>query len=131
MASRSNGGASGGRYVSSSTGNSGSITFTVNLPQAGTYTIWGRVLAPNASRDSYTVTVDGGQSDVYDVAENRWSGAWQWTAVNGRAGGAPLTLNPRTFTLSAGTHTIRFAGRDSNTGLDQIVVTNDPAYVPQ
>jgi hypothetical protein len=51
--------------------------------------------------------------------------------VNGRGGAGPATINPRKFTLSAGSHTIRFAGRDANTGLDQIVVTNDMAYVPQ
>jgi len=43
----------------------------------------------------------------------------------------PLTLNPRKFTLTAGSHTIRFRTRDANSILDAIVVTNDLAYVPQ
>jgi hypothetical protein len=42
----------------------------------------------------------------------------------------PLTLNPRKFTLTAGSHTIRFRTRDANSILDAIVVTNDLAYVP-
>jgi hypothetical protein len=46
--------------------------------------------------------------------------------VNGRgSSGSPLALNPRTFSLSAGTHTVRFRGREANTKLDRIFITND------
>jgi hypothetical protein len=65
------------------------------------------------------------------VAEGTWSTAWQWTLVNGRAGSTPLTLNPRLFTLSTGTHTLTFAGREPYTRLDQVIVTNDLTYVPR
>jgi hypothetical protein len=51
--------------------------------------------------------------------------------VNGRgATGQALTLNPRVFTLTAGPHTFMFAGRDPNTKLDQLLVTNDISFVP-
>ena len=86
--------------------------------------------APNANRDSFVVSVDG-RSDVFDVAENRWAARWQWTVVNGRNGGAPGSLSPRTFQLTQGRHTIVFAGRESNTNLDQIVITDDLTYVPE
>jgi hypothetical protein len=131
MARRNSSGASGGQYVSTRTANSGSVVFTVNLPSAGTYVIWSRVLSPNSASDSFTVSVDGGATDVFDTAENKWSNNWQWSVVNGRNGGNPLSLNPRTFSLSAGVHHITFAGRDANTGLDEIIVTNDLSYVPQ
>jgi hypothetical protein len=68
---------------------------------------------------------------VYDTAEQLWSTAWQWTKVNGRGtSGLPLSINPRVFTLTAGTHTFTFGGRDANTRLDQVLVTNDAAFVP-
>ncbi len=131
MARRSSSTASGGQFVSTRTANSGQVIFTVNIPSAGTYVIWSRVMAADSSSDSFTVSVDGAGADTFDCAENKWSTNWQWSVVNGRNGGAPLTLNPRTFNLSAGTHHITFAGRDANTGLDEIIVTNDLSYVPK
>ncbi len=131
MARRNSSNASGGQYVSTHTANSGQVIFTVNIPSAGTYVIWSRVMAADSSSDSFTVSVDGAGADTFDCAENKWSTNWQWSVVNGRNGGAPLTINPRTFNLSAGTHHITFAGRDANTGLDEIIVTNDLSYVPK
>ena len=75
--------------------------------------------------------IDGGSPDIYDAAEGVWASGWQWTRVNGRAGGAPATLNPRLFSLSKGTHTLTLTGREANTGLDLLIVTNDVAFVPQ
>ncbi len=118
-------------YVATLTADQGSVTFPVNITVPGTYVIWSRILGTNASSDSFYVSVDGGTEDVYDAAEGTWKNAWQWTRVNGRAGGAPLTLNPRTFTLAQGTHTIVFRGREAKTGLAQILVSNDPNFVPQ
>lgn len=122
--------ASGGRYIYTSRADSGTATYQIDIPRAGTYVIWARVYAPNANRDSFVVSVDG-RSDVFDVAENRWAARWQWTVVNGRNGGAPGSLSPRTFQLTQGRHTIVFAGRESNTNLDQIVITDDLTYVPE
>jgi hypothetical protein len=131
MSAKSLAGASGGAYVSTNTTNSGTIYFTVNVPVAGTYVIWGRVLAPLDTADSLFVMMDGANQDIYDVAEGKWSSKWQWTAVNGRGGGAPAAISQRRFTLTAGSHTIRFDGRELDTRLDKIEITNDLAYVPQ
>jgi len=102
----------------------------VNIPAAGQYVIWCRVLASASAHDSFFVSVDGGAEDVYDVAEGTWSSVWQWSRVNGRAGGPALTLNPRIFTLSAGVHTLLFRARDTDTRLDRLVVTDDLNFVP-
>lgn len=123
--------ASGGKYVSTNTANTGTLYVTVDVPVAGTYVIWGRVLAPLDTADSVFVTMDSGTQDIYDVAEGKWSSSWQWTVVNGRGGGAPAAISPRKFTLTAGKHTIRFDGRELDTRLDKIEVTNDLAYVPK
>jgi Malectin domain/Chitobiase/beta-hexosaminidase C-terminal domain/Viral BACON domain len=122
--------ASGGLYVTTSTANTGSDTFTVTLPAAGSYYIWGKILAVDGNSDSWFVSADGGPTDVYDDAQS-YGSFWQWTVVNGRGtSGTPFTLNPRVFTLGAGTHTITFGGRELGAKLDQILVTNDPAFVP-
>jgi hypothetical protein len=131
MAIGSDTGAFGGRYVASNTANTGTSTWSFSVPFAGTYVVWGRVLAPNAATDSFFVRVDAGAEDIYDVAEGTAGPSWQWTRVNGRNGTPqPATLNPRTFVLGAGSHTLRVRAREAATRLDRLIVTNDAAFVP-
>ena len=119
-------------YVSSATANQGSDTFMVNIPVTGVYDIWGRVLSPSSASDSFFVSVDNGPEDVFDDAEGKWTNTWQWSVVNGRAGTVvPLTLNPRTFLLTQGTHTIKFRGREANATLNRILISNDLGFVPK
>jgi hypothetical protein len=129
MTSRSHPDASGQQYVASDAAEQGSVTFTVNLAEAGDYVIWARVLAPTLSQNSFFVSVDGGEKQVFHLAEDS-IGVWQWNVVHGRAGGAGSTLNPRIFTLPSGTHSITFRAREAGAGLDQIFVTNDLAFAP-
>ena len=131
MVIRSEASASGGAYIASTIRTAGSATFNIDLATDGNYVIWSRVLAPSNENDSFYVSVDGGPEDVYDVAYNTWSDSWQWTRVNGRADGQiPLTLNPRIFELSAGTHQIVFRAREPDTKLDRLIITNDLSFVP-
>jgi hypothetical protein len=123
--------ASGGQYVATQTDSAGSVSFAVTVPATGSYYVWAKILSLDAGSDSFYVSLDGGPTDVYDTAEKLWSSSWQWTRVNGRGStGQPLSLNPRIFTTTAGTHTLTFGGRDPNTRLDQILVTNDATFVP-
>ena len=121
--------ASNGQFVSSTTSNSGTVSFTLTLG-AGTYVVWGRVLSRDPSSDSFFVSVDGGTEDVWDTSEGTWSNDWQWAVVAGRGTGGPASVSPRTFTLSAGTHTFTFRARDIDTRLDRIAVTTDLTFVP-
>src|SRR5438067_1630097 len=60
--------ASGGVYIQVAAGNnsttaapsSGIATLTFSVPAAGTYKVWGRVIAPTTSDDSFWVRMDGG-----------------------------------------------------------------------
>jgi hypothetical protein len=131
MTKHSDNSAANGLYIASGTANAGSASFNVNIPQDGTYVIWGRVYAPSDTADSFFVSIDWSNKDVYDVAEGKWAAAWQWTVVNGRGGGAPNSIVARQFFLTAGQHTIIVEGREANTRLDQILITNDLSYVPQ
>jgi hypothetical protein len=117
--------ASGGSYIETSSEESGTATLSLNLPVAGDYVIWCRVLSPDTATDSIYVSMDGGVEDIYDTVST-WSTAWQWTLVNGRG----AIANPRIFTLNAGTHTLVFRGREVNAAIDQLLVTNDRNYVP-
>jgi len=131
MASSSDSGAFGGQYIATSVANSGTGAWSLSAPTAGTYYVWCRVLSPNSEQDSFFVKMDSGAEDVYDTAEGTWSPNWQWTRLNGRGGTTlPRTINPRTFTLSAGSHTLTFRGRETATKLDRIILTTDPSFVP-
>jgi hypothetical protein len=75
--------------------------------------------------------MDGGPEDIYDTSEGTWGTAWQWTRVNGRDGtGIPLTLNPRTFSLTAGSHSLTLRTREAGTKVDRVIVTNKLSFVP-
>ncbi|HKS35949.1 MAG TPA: fibronectin type III domain-containing protein [Verrucomicrobiae bacterium] len=127
MAVGSDQNASGGQFITTSTAESGTATYAVDIPTAGDYVIWCRVLSPDSLTDSFYVSADGGAEDIYDTAlNNTWAPTWQWTAVNGRNSGA----NPRLFQFGVGRHTIALRGREANTAIDQILITNDPSYVP-
>jgi uncharacterized repeat protein (TIGR03806 family) len=130
MVARADSTAFGGQYIVTTTYGYGSATFNVNLPAAGTYFIWCRVLAINWE-NSFFVSVDGAD-DIYDTPIDP---NWTWSLLNGRGGtGAPASsekrINPRTFQLAAGPHNVLFRGREPNTRLDRIVITDDPNYVP-
>jgi hypothetical protein len=131
MVTASDTGAFGGKYSVSATPDSGKAAWTFSVPSAGVYVVWARVKSPDPTKDSFYVKMDSGGEDVYDTAEGTWGPNWQWTRVNGRNGtGVPLTLNPRTFSLSAGSHTLTFRGREIGTKVDRVIVTNDLSFVP-
>ncbi len=130
MAVANDSGAFGGKSIATPTTDSGSGAWTFSAPASGTYYVWARVKAVNPERDSFYVKMDSGSEDVFDTTDGTWSPNWVWRRLNGRAGtGKALTLNPRTFSLSAGSHTLTFRGRETQTQLDRVIVTNDPAFV--
>lgn len=131
MGNNTDPGAFGGQFMVTSVSNSGTGAWSFSAPTASTYYVWGRVLSPNPQQDSFFVKMDSGSEDIYDTAEGTWSSNWQWTRLNGRgAAGVPLTINPRTFSLSAGSHTLTFRGREVSTKLDRVIVTTDGSFVP-
>jgi hypothetical protein len=116
--------------VQSSVQDEGTVSFTLDILVSGTYVIWARVKAEQGDQDSFYVSADGGTEDIFDVALGNYSESFQWSRVNGRNGGAPGSLDPRTFSFAAGQHTLVFRGREPKTVLDMILVTNDLNYVP-
>ena len=121
----------GGQFITSSSANSGTATWSFGIPTADDYVVWCRVLAATQNNGTLYARADSGPEDVYDVAQGTWGPNWQWTRVNGRgAAGVPLTINPRTFTFTSGTHTIRLRERDPLTRVDRVIVTNDFDFVP-
>ena len=113
--------ASGGKYIQPTSNNSASAgpnrasyTFTA---AAGTYKVWGRVIAPTADDDSFWVSMDGGSFVNWNSIPS--STTWAWDDVhNSDSGGTVVT-----YTLAQGSHTLVVANREDGVKLDKLYVT--------
>lgn len=125
--------ASGGRYVSVPIGsgnNQGHVTVSIQAPCAGRYQVQARVRAQSLTSDSFWVSVDGGAEAQWGFV-NHVFGAWFWEAVSHFDGSSTVVCE---YTLSAGTHTVRFRAREAGAQLDAIklvaVGSTTPAATP-
>jgi len=125
MTDKGNDDASNHKYVESTVNEEGTVTFTLDVPEGGTYFFWARVKAIDGFHDSFYVSADGGSEDIFDCAAGNQSPDFQWSRVNGRSSG-----DPRMFNFSAGNHTLKFRGREAGTSLDMLVVTDKAGFVP-
>lgn len=102
----------------------GSATQTITVPTSGTYRVWSRIKAPDATNNSYMLQIDG--TTCYTVG-NSAIAANTWTWVDYQNGTTTSKVNA---TLTAGSHTIVMFGNEPNVQLDRVVFTTDTACVP-
>ena len=102
----------------------GIARFTVLLPRAGQYRLWGRTIAPTTKADSFWLRIDGGPWRIwYGIALSK---TWRWNDVHTtETGGQPLLLD-----LAAGSHVVEIAYREGGARLDKLLLTNAQNYVP-
>ncbi len=114
--------ASGGSYVgapegsrnrSSAGNNKVELCFTVTEP--GDYRINGLVNGPSGFSDSFFVTVNGGDSSLWDLPYGAAGYVNDYVSDRGGA-------NPVIVTLGAGEHTIGFHLREDGTRLDRVTL---------
>jgi len=114
-----------GSYVATSANSQGSVTFSFNITQSGSYYIKANVYAQDYGSNSFFISVDGSNTagnspDIYDIAPN--SGyAWDNVSTRGLEGNETSAENdPLVFNFNSGIHTITFFGRETDTRLDQV-----------
>ncbi len=118
-------------YVYASTDNTGSASFAFNIQNPGQYKIEARVNNNNdGGQNSFFVGLDSepAQGNVYYTYHLfplqtgfYWDNVSRWG--NGQTGDPPISeFDPMIWTLSQGTHTLTFYGREANTWLDQIIL---------
>ncbi len=135
----------------------GWVTFTVELPEAGTWHLWGRFYHPGSGTtlwrqdaaprendpNSFFASVDGGRESVFGnhkqdpETKTSWYRRWHWGGDGSIEVGrpAPLALG----TLAKGRHTIRIRNRDAvetsslhlAPRLDALCLTPDREYRPR
>ena len=126
--------ASGGKYIVYPLGIPGDAadTITVDITQAGTYYMWVRSLQ-NSDRDRWEVFVDDSPIPIlYDVFKGNSVPGWNWELLADRGAGSveEPEINPVTFNWTPGKHKIVFHVLFEELGLDKIILTTNPAFVP-
>ncbi len=91
-----------------------SLTYAVQLTNAGTFKVWIRAWAATGSDDSFYLGVDG--SDAQSVSFSHTS-AWVWKSVS-------VTI------ANAGTHQINLWMREDGAYVDRFLLTRSSSYTP-
>jgi len=92
----------------------GTAVLGVNIPSAGSWTLWVRMYALSSTQGAWFESIDAAARQPIEPAA---AGAWQWVAG-------------RTYTLTAGLHSLELGGDEPQARVDRVIVTDDPAFVP-
>jgi hypothetical protein len=105
----------------------GSVTWRLRVEKAGTYYLWGRVLAPSPTDDSFFVHASTDSAEPVPLTD--WHTGthttWEWAPV--RLGEAP---GPTPLALPAGEVMLRFRAREDGTKIDRLYLSADPKVEP-
>ena len=118
--------ASGGRCVVAA--DIGAVRIPLEVSREGDYYLWGRVLAPSGTTDSFNVRVKQEEETV--VRRHAWHTGrgkeWRWSPVELR-GREPS----RRLHLPEGRVVLEFLAREGGTRIDRVAVSSDPTYQPE
>jgi cysteine-rich repeat protein len=96
-------------------------SYTVSVASAGTYVVWGRIIAQYSNDDSFFVQVDNGINYTWNTPSGS---TWHWAKVK------DMFQGNISFALTAGTHTIKIKHREDGTKIDQLFLTNNLNLIP-
>lgn len=123
--------ATDGTFLTSPLDGQGTVTVPFQIPAAGDYFIWARSLFPEVSRNSFFLSVDGGEEFLYDGTEALCGSSWTWSKVNEASDhDTTLPLPPYLLPLVPGAHQLIIRANEAFAGLDRVLITNDPDFVP-
>ncbi len=104
----------------------GEVTSVVNVPHAGTYTVWSRIMASSSTGgNAYWLQVDCGPFLTVGDLIGMPTDSWQW--INYQDGSA---TNIITVNLTAGTHTVTLVGKEQGVKVDKIVLSAQSSCTP-
>lgn len=103
----------------------GTVTTSVTIGSTGLYTVWSRLLAPDANPASYYLQIDN-NCPIQVLATSQTPSVWTWQ--NNYTDG--ISTNKILLNLTQGTHLIKLIGNTPNLGLDRIIFTSLTSCVP-
>jgi hypothetical protein len=110
-------------------GGPGAATWTVSVPAADEYVLWGEISASATNDNSFYVTVgDGEETAWHTPAPGETTDGWVWDPVSALSDDE--TADPVVYSLDAGRHRIRVRNREDGTHLRRLRLTNVPASGP-
>lgn len=92
------------------------LEYTFNMAYEGNIYVWYRGIRSPNSRHGVYIQLDNGRLNRADLLGDKWS--WY------------LDDNTRSWTITPGTHTLRFYNRFEGAQLDRLLITTDPNYMP-
>lgn len=121
--------ACGGSYVATNSANQGKALYRFSVPSAGRYAFWFRFYCGIPSADSYLVSINGADPTlkIFDACENIWQTGWHQRLLTNREHGLGRVV---VVDLLSGGQTLELTGREVNSRLDRIIVTNDLNRIP-
>lgn len=114
------------RNIPGDAGELGSTVFNFSVPRAGDYYLWAKAKGINWSQNSFFVSLDQSPRFRYEIKQhdNQWQWGWEQVVSEDAA------VKSNKFTLPAGSHTLRFGGREGLAGLDTVLLTDSVCLVP-
>lgn len=125
--------ASGGAYVGSTVdryqaARFGSVRWSLEVPEAGRYWLWGRVLARDPQTDSFYVQLLGPDGAI--VPRTAWhtrtAPNWTWRILESHPAREPIPLD-----LPAARVELILRVREPGTKIDHLMLTRDPDARPE
>ncbi|MCF8358875.1 MAG: DUF1593 domain-containing protein [Prolixibacteraceae bacterium] len=114
--------ASDGKYITIKSGNNSTdnaptssndqVSFSININESGTFTLWARVITPSYDDDSFWLKMDNGEWNMWNNIAS--SSSWTWASEY-------------SFYLSSGSHTLTIAYREDGAKLDKLYLTKTNA----
>ena len=118
-----------GTFVWSPRSEEGAVSFDFQLSTASQYRLWCRVRTLADETGSYYVSIDDGPEFVFDASSADWQTGWRWMAVN-EVNDSLGTAGQWVGFLNSGLHRLGFRTHEAITLLRQVILTNDPDWVP-
>lgn len=112
----------------------GSVRLRFYVDKEDEYIIWGRVMAPTISDNSFFVRLNNEEEILWDVFgpdKDNTAQAWWWDRTRDRKRANHEGSEPLRFSLKKGWHTLVLRSREAGTQMDRILVTNDELFVPE
>lgn len=104
---------------------SNTLTSTFSVPETNTYTVWTRVLAPDATNNSVYLQIDGGCAFNVGDSSSIPANTFTWVDYQDGNSASKVLVN-----LSPGTHTLKLTEREGGVGVDAVIVTTNSSCIP-